>query len=88
MKTEPDPHSPLSRGRLAYPSSFRDPYFMHMAILIGIYGLLAISINLFLGYTGQLSLGHAAFFGVGAYVSALLPRQPDAFPWGAGWWPP
>ena len=43
-----------------------------MAILIGIYTLLAISINLLLGYTGQLSLGHAAFFGVGAYASALV----------------
>jgi branched-chain amino acid transport system permease protein len=42
-----------------------------MAILIGIYGLLSISLNLLLGYTGQLSLGHAAFFGVGAYLSSL-----------------
>ena len=55
-----------------YPLVVRDPYLMHMAILIGIYILLAISINLLLGYTGQLSLGHAAFFGVGAYISALV----------------
>jgi len=58
-------------GVLIYPILVKDPYFMHMAILIGIYTLLAISINLLLGYTGQLSLGHAAFFGVGAYVSSL-----------------
>lgn len=57
---------------LAYPLVIQDTYLMHMAILIGIYTLLAISINLLLGYTGQLSLGHAAFFGVGAYVSSLL----------------
>lgn len=57
---------------LVYPLVVRDAYFMHMAILIGIYTLLAISINLLLGYTGQLSLGHAAFFGVGAYASALV----------------
>jgi branched-chain amino acid transport system permease protein len=57
---------------VVYPILFRDAYFLHMAVLIGIYGMLAISINLLLGYTGQLSLGHAAFFGVGAYVSALF----------------
>ncbi len=58
-------------GALAYPVLFSDPYFLHMAILIGIYALLAVSLNLLLGYTGQLSLGHAAFFGVGAYISSL-----------------
>jgi len=59
-------------GAVVYPILFRDPYFLHMAILGGIYALLAISINLLLGYTGQLSLGHAAFFGVGAYISSLV----------------
>jgi branched-chain amino acid transport system permease protein len=59
-------------GALVFPILFPDPYSLHMAILVGIYGLLAISLNLLLGYTGQLSLGHAAFFGVGAYLSSLL----------------
>jgi branched-chain amino acid transport system permease protein len=54
------------------PIFVRDTYVIHMAILIGIYTLGAISVNLLLGYAGQLSLGHAAFFGVGAYVSALV----------------
>jgi branched-chain amino acid transport system permease protein len=58
-------------GALLFPILFKDPYFLHMAILVGIYGLLSISLNLLLGYTGQLSLGHAAFFGVGAYLSSL-----------------
>ena len=55
-----------------FPLLMRDPYFMHMAILIGIYTVGAISVNLLLGYSGQLSLGHSSFFGLGAYVSALL----------------
>ena len=72
---------------MAYPLLFRDPYFLHMAVLIGIYVLLAISINLLLGYTGQLSLGHAAFFGVGAYVSALFLVN-LRIPMAGGWRPP
>ena len=55
-----------------FPLLTNDPYFMHMAILIGIYAMGAISVNLLLGYSGQLSLGHASFFGLGAYVSALF----------------
>jgi branched-chain amino acid transport system permease protein len=69
-------------GALLYPILFTDAYFLHMAILIGIYGLLAISLNLLLGYTGQLSLGHAAFFGVGAYISALFSLNFGVPMWG------
>jgi branched-chain amino acid transport system permease protein len=46
-------------------------YFLHLAILGGIYIILALSLNLIIGYAGQVSLGHAAFYGIGAYVSAL-----------------
>src|SRR5207248_1151880 len=38
----------------------------------GIFIIAALSLNLLLGFTGQLSLGHVAFFGLGAYTSALL----------------
>src|SRR6185312_17307719 len=48
------------------------PYHLHVAIMAGIFTILSLSLNLLLGYTGQLSLGHAAFFGIGAYTSALL----------------
>jgi len=48
------------------------PYYLHILIMAGIFTILALSLNLLLGYTGQLSLGHAAFFGIGAYTSALL----------------
>lgn len=47
-------------------------YFLHILILIGIYVILSVSLNLIVGYTGLLSVAHAAFYGVGAYVAALL----------------
>src|SRR5438128_10350491 len=57
---------------LTLPLWLESPYFLHVVIMAGIFGVLALSLNLLLGYTGQLSLGHAAFFGIGAYTSALL----------------
>jgi len=47
-------------------------YLLHILILIGIYSILSISLNLLAGYTGILSIAHAAFYGVGAYVAALM----------------
>jgi len=47
-------------------------YFLHVLIVMGIFIIAAMSLNLLLGFTGQLSLGHAAFFGIGAYASALV----------------
>ena len=47
-------------------------YFLHILILIGIYVILSVSLNLITGYAGLLSIAHAAFYGVGAYVAALL----------------
>jgi branched-chain amino acid transport system permease protein len=53
------------------PLWLRDPYLMNALITTGIFIIGAMSLNLLLGFTGQLSLGHIAFFGIGAYVSAL-----------------
>ncbi|NUO80374.1 branched-chain amino acid ABC transporter permease [candidate division KSB1 bacterium] len=47
-------------------------YLLHILILINIYIIIAISLNLIAGYTGILSIAHAAFYGVGAYVAALF----------------
>lgn len=47
-------------------------YQVTVAITIGIYIILTMGLNIITGYTGQVSLGHAAFFGVGAYASAIL----------------
>jgi branched-chain amino acid transport system permease protein len=58
-----------------------NPYQLHTLIMAGIFAVLALSLNLLLGYTGQLSLGHAAFFGMGAYASALLSVKLEWSPW-------
>ncbi len=58
-----------------------NPYHMHTLIMAGIFAVLALSLNLLLGYTGQLSLGHAAFFGIGAYASGLLTVKLEWSPW-------
>ncbi len=47
-------------------------YLLHILILICIYVILSLSLNLLVGYTGILSIAHAAFYGVGAYVAALM----------------
>ena len=53
------------------PLWMTDLYILHILIMTGIFIIAAMSLNLLLGYTGQLSLGHVAFFGIGAYVSSL-----------------
>jgi branched-chain amino acid transport system permease protein len=68
-------------GALTVPLWDPSPYHLHVLIMAGIWSVLALSLNLLLGYTGQLSLGHAAFFGIGAYTSALLTLSLDRSFW-------
>src|SRR5689334_7873343 len=49
-----------------------DPYFLRVIMTIGINIILAVSLNLVNGYTGQFSLGHAGFMCVGAYTSTAI----------------
>jgi branched-chain amino acid transport system permease protein len=66
---------------LAYPHVFALPYQVHLFILIFLYATLAQAWNILAGYCGQISLGNAVFFGVGAYSSTLLLRWYDLSPW-------
>ncbi len=66
---------------LTAPVWLGNPYFLHVLIMAGIFAVLALSLNVLLGYTGQLSLGHAAFFGIGAYTSALLTLRLEVSFW-------
>jgi len=63
------------------PAWVWNPYHLHTLIMAGIFAVLALSLNLLLGYTGQLSLGHAAFFGIGAYATGLLAVKLEWSPW-------
>jgi branched-chain amino acid transport system permease protein len=57
-----------------------DPQLIiHLLVIICIYGILALSLNLIIGMTGLFTIGHAAFFGIGAYTSAILTRL--GVPW-------
>jgi branched-chain amino acid transport system permease protein len=47
-------------------------YLLHIFIMVGIYSIVAMSLNLLAGYTGLISVAHAAFYGIGAYTTALL----------------
>ena len=58
----------------ALPWLLQTPYWRGILVLCAMNVLLALSLNLVLGYTGQLNLGQSAFFAIGAYVSTILVR--------------
>ncbi|MCC6209879.1 MAG: branched-chain amino acid ABC transporter permease [Burkholderiales bacterium] len=57
------------------PKLGTNPYALHVLSLVGIYAIVTMGLNLVFGYTGQISLGHAAYFAVGAYTSGILTLQ-------------
>ncbi|MFA6505921.1 MAG: branched-chain amino acid ABC transporter permease [Treponemataceae bacterium] len=60
---------------LVLPLIIQSQYILRIMVMIGVYSVLALSLNLVTGYTGQVSLGHAAFYAIGAYTSALLSTK-------------
>ena len=63
------------------PSSSGGNYVLTVLIYVGINTILAVGLNLLMGYAGQVSLGHAAFYGIGAYASAVLTTRTGLSPW-------
>jgi branched-chain amino acid transport system permease protein len=61
----------LSVLLLVWPLIESNPYNLGLSNLIAIYVIVVLGLNLFIGYAGQISLGHAAFFAIGAYGSAI-----------------
>src|SRR5262245_50889713 len=66
---------------LAYPFLFTTPFAHHLLILILLYALMAQSWNVVAGLSGQISLGHAIFFAIGAYSSTVLFVKYGITPW-------
>ncbi len=60
---------------IAFPRLFTVQYYQHLAFLTLLYAATAVSWNIIGGYTGYISLGHSAFFGLGAYVVALTAQH-------------
>jgi branched-chain amino acid transport system permease protein len=56
----------------AVPLVVHDEYFLHLFIVSGVFVIAVLGLDLIVGYVGQLSLAHSAFFAMGAYTSALL----------------
>lgn len=56
-------------------------YHLSVLAFIAIYTILTVGLNLLMGYAGQVSLGHAAFFGLGAYTSGILTTAHGWSPW-------
>ncbi|MBF0200086.1 MAG: branched-chain amino acid ABC transporter permease [Desulfamplus sp.] len=61
----------------------QNTYYLQIMTFIGINTLLALGLNMLMGYAGQVSLGHAAFYGIGAYTTAVLSGTFGVSPWAA-----
>jgi branched-chain amino acid transport system permease protein len=56
-------------------------HYLDIMVYVGIYSIITIGLCLLMGYAGQISLGHAAFFGLGAYVSGVITTKYGLNPW-------
>lgn len=75
---------PLALGLLvllALPLALGDPFFQHLCIQVFMFAVLGIAWNILGGFAGQVSFGHAALFGVGAYATIILYLKVGLAPW-------
>jgi branched-chain amino acid transport system permease protein len=70
----------LAAGLLAWPALAPSAFFVHVAVIMLIYVPLAVGQNLITGNSGQVSMGHAAFYGCGAYLTAILALRVAGLP--------
>ena len=65
----------------AFPFAVASPYYLHLLVVIMIYSVVTLGLDVVFGYTGEVSVGHAALFGIGAYTAGVL-----ALHLGLGFW--
>jgi branched-chain amino acid transport system permease protein len=68
-----------------FPAFVQSPYVLHMMILFFLSTIMGESWNIIGGYTGQYSVGHAAYFGAGAYGTLILLQKWEIAPWFGMW---
>jgi ABC-type branched-subunit amino acid transport system ATPase component/ABC-type branched-subunit amino acid transport system permease subunit len=66
---------------LLFPVGIHNPYYIHLLETIMIYAIVLFGLDIVVGYTGQVSLGHAGLFGVGAYTAGVLVMKLAAPLW-------
>lgn len=73
----------LAATILMLPLVFPSAYYYRVAALVWVSALAAVGLNVLMGQAGQVSLGHAGFFGIGAYAAAIGPAHLAIPPWAA-----
>jgi branched-chain amino acid transport system permease protein len=63
------------------PLGVHSRYYQSIAVIIGLHTIASVGLSLLMGYAGQVSLGHAAFYGLGAYLSAIASTKLGLNPW-------
>ena len=72
----------LLAGLAVAPFAVTSPYYLHLLVTIAIFAVVALGLDIVFGYTGEVSIGQAALFGIGAYTAGVL-----SFQFGLGFWP-
>jgi len=67
---------------LILPFAMTSPYYLHLVVTIAIFSIVTLGLDVVFGYTGEVSIGHAALLGIGSYTAAVL-----AMHFGIGFWP-
>jgi branched-chain amino acid transport system permease protein len=63
------------------PLGVHSRYYQSIAVIIGLHTIVSVGLSLLMGYAGQVSLGHASFYGMGAYLSAIASTKLGLSPW-------